>query len=94
MAKANLQTYHILYSDMKEECVKATRVHSTAKLVSFYNNKSLVLAVPVSEIRRIGQNSFGTVKDFELQVEESEGAKRVRAHLANLKVPRNEQAAN
>jgi hypothetical protein len=57
-----MKTYFVRYNDYQEEEVQANSVKLTSKLISFYRNKTLVLAVPVSEISRVGEKSFSPFK--------------------------------
>ena len=85
MAKAKATTYYVLYLDFREECVKATSVKTTAKTISFFNDETLALIVSVSEIRRIGQTKYETVKEFEKQAEENGKLEALRTQIARLK---------
>jgi hypothetical protein len=79
MAKAKLKSYHVLYLDFLEEHIRASSVKMTAKLVSFYRDEKLVLAVPVSEFRRIGETKFTE------ELAENPKLEALRAKIAKLK---------
>ena len=68
-----MKTYYVQFADFREETVKVSQVPGiTGKMVSFYRRKSLVLAAPVSEIKRIAERPFKSYEELEQEKTEVE----------------------
>jgi hypothetical protein len=89
-----MKTYFVLFLDFREETIRASSVRLTSKLISFYRGKTLVLAVPVSEIRRIGETKFKSFEELEQEAELNPKLEAARAWLAQRREVLNGQTAN
>jgi len=91
-----MKTFYVQFVDFREETLKASSVRITAKMVSFYRRKSLVLAVPVSEITRIADTPFKSYEelDREKRIEADKELEPLRARIKQLRARGMEEAAN
>ena len=85
MAKAKTKTYYVLDLDFREEVVEATSVKMTATLISFFRDETLVLVIPVSHMRRVGETKYKTYDELEAEKnEESPSLKAARIALKRV----------
>ena len=91
-----MKTYYLQFIDFREEAVKASSVRMTATMVSFYRRKSLVLAAPVSEFRRIAETPFKSYDELEEQKRQEEEMRLapVRAKVEEILAKRKTEAVN
>ena len=58
-----MKTFFVRYRSGKEECIKATSMHSTSTAIMFRNGKGLNAVVPLSEIIRASDSKSVTEWD-------------------------------